>query len=116
MVPQLSVAEEVSSLIQVIHGMNRFGVTSAIDAGNRGYPKLQANVAVLARDNRFNLRMPFVDMQFGDGTPMNMVDAQIETITKTCADQSRRKPASGISPWSCLSRCRRSAPFGCPRS
>ena len=82
-VPQLSVDEEVSSLIQVIHGLNRFGVTSAIDAGNRGYPRLQANVEVLTRDNRLNLRMPFVDMQFGDGTPMNMVDAQIETITKT---------------------------------
>ena len=83
MVPQLSAAEEVSSLIQVVHGMNRFGVTSAIDAGNRGYPKLQANVEVLARDNKFNLRMPFVDMQFGDGTPMNMVDAQITAITET---------------------------------
>jgi predicted amidohydrolase YtcJ len=27
--------------------------------------------------------MPFVDMQFGDGTPMNMVDAQINALTKT---------------------------------
>lgn len=83
MVPQLSADEELSSLTQVVHHLNRFGVTTAIDAGNRGYPKLQANVARLARDNRLNLRMPFVDMQFGDGTPMNMVDAQIETITKT---------------------------------
>ncbi|OON61304.1 transcriptional regulator [Massilia sp. KIM] len=83
MVPQLSADEELSSLIQVVHNMNRFGVTTAIDAGNRGYPKLQANVAKLARDNRLNLRMPFVDMQFGDGTPMNMVDAQINTITRT---------------------------------
>ncbi|NNG25474.1 amidohydrolase [Telluria aromaticivorans] len=83
MVPQLTPAEEVSSLIQVVHNMNRFGVTSAVDAGNRGYPRLQANVDILARDNRFNLRMPFVDMQFGDGTPMNMVDAQINAITKT---------------------------------
>jgi hypothetical protein len=83
MVPQLSADEELSSLTQVVHHLNRFGVTTAIDAGNRGYPKLQANVAKLARDNRLNLRMPFVDMQFGDGTPMNMVDAQIETITKT---------------------------------
>lgn len=83
MVPQLGVDEEVSSLIHVVHGLNRFGVTSAIDAGNRGYPRLQANVAVLMRENRLNLRMPFVDMQFGDGTPMNMVDAQITAITKT---------------------------------
>jgi predicted amidohydrolase YtcJ len=83
MVPQLSADEEVSSLIQTIHGLNRFGITSAIDAGNRGYPKMQANLGVLARDNRLNVRLPFVDMQFGDGSPMNMVDAQIKTITRT---------------------------------
>jgi hypothetical protein len=82
MVPQLTFDEEVSSLIHTVHAMNRFGVTSAIDAGNRGYPTPQAKVDLLARDNRLNLRMPFVDMQFGDGTPMNMVDAQIEATTK----------------------------------
>ncbi len=83
MVPQLSFDEEVSSLVHTVHALNRFGVTSAIDAGNRGYPKPQARVDLLARDNRLNVRMPFVDMQFGDGTPMNMVDAQIEATTKT---------------------------------
>lgn len=83
MVPQLSFDEQVSSLVYTIHGLNRFGVTSVIDAGNRGYPKTQATVEVLARDNRLNVRMPFVDMQFGDGSPMNMVDAEIEVITKT---------------------------------
>jgi predicted amidohydrolase YtcJ len=83
MVPQLSVEEEVSSLTHVVYALNRFGVTSAIDAGNRGYPKLQANVDVLVREKRLNIRMPFVDMQFGDGTPMNMVDAEIKAITQT---------------------------------
>ncbi|MFJ9623031.1 amidohydrolase [Streptomyces sp. NPDC101181] len=83
MVPQLSPDEEVSSLVHTVHALNRFGVTSAVDAGNRGYPGPQATVDVLARDNRLNVRMPFVDMQFGDGTPMNMVDAQIEAITRT---------------------------------
>jgi hypothetical protein len=84
MVPQLSFDEEVSSLVYTIHGLNRFGITSVIDAGNRGYPKMQANVSALARDNRLNVRMPFVDMQFGDGSsPMNMVEAQIRAITKT---------------------------------
>jgi predicted amidohydrolase YtcJ len=83
MVPQLSADEEVSSLVQTIHGLNRFGITSVVDAGNRGYPKAQANVKALARENRLNIRMPFVDMQFGDGSPMNMVDAQITAITKT---------------------------------
>lgn len=83
MVPQLSFEEKVSSLVYTVEAMNRFGVTSAVDAGALGYPGPQATVDVLARDNRLNIRMPFVDMQFGDGTPMNMVDAQIEAITRT---------------------------------
>jgi predicted amidohydrolase YtcJ len=83
MVPQPSFDEQVSALVHAIHDLNRFGVTSVIDAGNRGYPNAQATVDVLARDNRLNVRMPFVDMQFGDGSPINMVDAQIEAITRT---------------------------------
>lgn len=83
MVPQPSFNEQVSALVYAVHDLNRFGVTSLIDAGNRGYPNAQATVDVLARDNRLNVRMPFVDMQFGDGSPINMVDAQIEAITKT---------------------------------
>lgn len=85
MVPQLTFDEEVSSLVYSIHGMNRFGVTTAIDNGSRwGYPKAQAMVDVLARDNRLNVRMPFVVLQLGDGSsPINMVDAQIQAITKT---------------------------------
>lgn len=84
MVPQLSFDEEVSSLVQTTHSYNRFGVTSVIDAGTgfREYPKAQATVNVLARDNRLNVRMPFVDIQFGDGS-VNMVDGQIKAITKT---------------------------------
>ncbi|WP_431095306.1 amidohydrolase [Polaromonas aquatica] len=84
MVPQLSFDEEVSSLIQTTHHLNRFGVTSIVDAGTgfREYPKAQATVNVLARDNRLNIRMPFVDLQFGDGS-VNMVDGQIKAITKT---------------------------------
>lgn len=83
MVPQLTAQEQVSSLIHTVHDLNRFGVTSVIDAGNRGYPDTHASLEVVKRDNRLNVRMPFVDMQFGDGTPMNMVDAQITAITKT---------------------------------
>ncbi|WP_206076732.1 amidohydrolase [Pseudoduganella plicata] len=84
MVPQLSFDEEVSSLIHTIHSLNRFGITSAIDAGTgfREYPKGQRTVDVVARDNRLNIRMPFVDIQFGDGTG-NMVDAEITAITRT---------------------------------
>jgi predicted amidohydrolase YtcJ len=37
MVPQPSPQEQVSALIHAVRDLNRFGVTSAIDAGNRGY-------------------------------------------------------------------------------
>ncbi len=84
MVPQATFDEQVSSLIYSIHGLNRFGVTSIIDNGGRfPYPEAQARVDVLARDNRLNVRMPFVDLQLGDGGPVNMVDLEIDAITKT---------------------------------
>lgn len=84
MVPQATFDEQVSSLIYSIHGLNRFGVTSIIDNGGRfPYPEAQARVDVLARGNRLNVRMPFVDLQLGDGGPINMVDLEIEAITKT---------------------------------
>jgi len=84
MVPQPTFDEQVSSLIYSIHGLNRFGVTSIIDNGGRWpYPEAQARVSVLARDNRLNVRMPFVDLQLGNGGPVNMVDLEIEAITKT---------------------------------
>ncbi|WP_429610444.1 amidohydrolase [Variovorax sp. W2I14] len=85
MVPQLSFDEEVSSLVQTIHSLNRVGVTSIVDAGTgfRGYPKAVPTVNALARDNRLNIRMPFVDIQFGEGADFNVVDAQITAITKT---------------------------------
>ena len=84
MAPQLSFDEEVSSLVQVVHSLNRVGVTSVVDAGTgfREYPKAQRTVDAVARDNRLNIRMPFVDIQFGDGSG-NMVDAQITAITRT---------------------------------
>ncbi|SCW60492.1 hypothetical protein SAMN02927900_03012 [Rhizobium mongolense subsp. loessense] len=84
MVPQPAFEEQVSSLIYSIYGLNRFGVTSIIDNGGRWpYPEAQARVDVVARGNRLNVRMPFVDLQLGDGGPVNMVDLEIEAITKT---------------------------------
>lgn len=84
MVPQPTFDEQVSSMVYSIHGLNRFGVTSIIDNGGRWpYPEAQARVDVLARDNHLNVRMPFVDLQLGDGGPVNMVDLEIEAITKT---------------------------------
>ncbi|NNU46208.1 amidohydrolase [Rhizobium sp. WYCCWR 11279] len=84
MVPQPTFDEQVSSIVYSIHGLNRVGVTSIIDNGGRWpYPEAQERVDVLARDNRLNVRMPFVDLQLGDGGPVNMVDLELEAITKT---------------------------------
>ncbi len=84
MVPQPTFDEQVSSVVYSVHGLNRFGVTSIVDNGGRWpYPKAQAVVAALARDNRLSVRMPFVDLQLGNGGPVNMVDLEIEAITKT---------------------------------
>jgi len=84
MVPQLSADEEVSSLVYSIHGLNRFGITTVVDNGSRwGYPKAERIMEGLARGNLLNVRMPFVVLQLGEGGPANMVDAQIEAITKT---------------------------------
>lgn len=85
MVPQLSADEEVSSLVQTVHSLNRVGVTSIVDNGTgfRGYPKALPTVNALIRDNRLNIRMPFVDIQFDTAADFNMVDAQLTAITKT---------------------------------
>jgi predicted amidohydrolase YtcJ len=84
MVPQLSPVEEASSLIYSLRGLNKFGVTSLIDAGTRwGYPRADRPVADLAKDDRLSVRMPFVVLQLGEGANANMVDAQFEAITKT---------------------------------
>jgi predicted amidohydrolase YtcJ len=80
LVPQPSFAEQLSSLTYTIHGLNGFGVTSVIDCGSRGYPEAHKAAEALMRDNHFNLRLSFVDMQFGSAS---MIDAEIGAITKT---------------------------------
>ncbi|WP_369062116.1 amidohydrolase [Caulobacter sp. 73W] len=83
MVPQPTLEEQLSSITYSVRGLNRLGVTSVVDNGGRWpYPVAQARVDALARDNRLNVRMPFVDLQLGDGGPVNMVDLQIEAITQ----------------------------------
>ncbi|MBX5173395.1 amidohydrolase [Rhizobium sp. NZLR1b] len=84
-VPQPTFDEQVSSVINSIRGLNRFGVTSIIDNGGRwAYPEGQRRVALLARDNRLNVRMPFVDLQLGNGSgPVNMVNLELDAITTT---------------------------------
>jgi hypothetical protein len=48
--PQPSFDEQLSSLVYTIHGLNRFGVTSVIDCGSRGYPDAHVTAEVLMRD------------------------------------------------------------------
>ncbi len=91
LVPQPSFDERLSSLIHTIHGLNRFGVTSVIDCGSRGYPEAHVTAEVLMRENRFNLRLSFVDMQFGSA---NMIDAEIEAITQ----RSLMSPGENLHP------------------
>ncbi|SEB05020.1 amidohydrolase [Rubrimonas cliftonensis] len=91
LMPQPDLDEQLSSLIQTIHGLNRFGVTSVFDCGSRGYPDAHVTAAMLMPESRFNLRMSFVDMQFGSDS---MVDAEISAITTT----SPMSPGQNLNP------------------
>ncbi len=83
MVPQVSFEEQVNSLINVINELNRFGITSALDAAAAsGYPQGHTPIELLAKENRLNIRFPFIDLQFGDVGNATMVDAEINAITK----------------------------------
>jgi len=83
MVPQPSEEEQLSSIINAINDMNRFGVTTAVDAAAiYGYPHGHAPIRQLAKENRLNIRMPFIDLQFGDTNSASLVDAQINTVTR----------------------------------
>src|SRR5258705_9593771 len=55
MVPQPSFEEQVSSFIYVINDLNRFGITSVIDASSGiPYPQGHAPLEILSRENRLN--------------------------------------------------------------
>ena len=83
MVPQVPFDEQVNSLINVIHEMNRFGITTALDAAAAiPYPYGHTPISFLAKENQLNIRFPFVDLQFGDASGVTMVDAEINAITK----------------------------------
>lgn len=78
--PQPNFDEQLSSLVYTIRDLNRLGVTSVFDCGSRGYPAAHVTTEALMRENRFNLRLSFVDMQFGSA---GMIDAEIAAVTKT---------------------------------
>ncbi|MCE7054192.1 amidohydrolase [Algoriphagus sp. AGSA1] len=84
MVPQPSEEEQLSSIANAINDMNRFGVTTAVDAASiYGYPHGHVQIQQLAKENRLNIRMPFIDLQFGDTNSASLVDAEINTVTRT---------------------------------
>ncbi|HTF64944.1 MAG TPA: amidohydrolase [Edaphobacter sp.] len=83
MVPQPSFDEQVNSIIYAINDLNRFGITSVIDGGSAiGYPEGHAPLEILARENRLNIRFPFIDLQFRDVSSATLIDAEITAITK----------------------------------
>ena len=95
MVPQPSFDEQVNSLIYAINDLNRFGITSVIDGGSAdGYPEGHAPLAILARENRLNIRFPFIDLQFRDVSSATWVDAEITAITR----KSPISPGENIHP------------------
>src|SRR5258705_35185 len=83
MVPQTPFDEQVSSLINVINDLNRFGITTALDAAAAsGWSQGHTPIDLLVKENRLNIRFPFIDLQFGDVGSTTMVDAEINAITK----------------------------------
>tara|TARA_Y100000815_G_scaffold275684_1_gene316070 strand:- start:34969 stop:36798 length:1830 start_codon:yes stop_codon:yes gene_type:complete len=83
MVPQPSNEEQLSSITNAIHQMNSFGVTSAVDGASLiGFPQGHTQIQQLAKENRLNVRMPFIDLQFGDPTSASLVDAEIKAVTR----------------------------------
>ena len=83
LIPSPSLEEQVNSLQYAINDMNRFGVTSVIDGGSiMGYPESHRPLQALIRDNRLNIRVPFVDLQFASAGGRTLVDAEIDVITR----------------------------------
>ncbi|WP_199730886.1 amidohydrolase [Luteimonas sp. 100069] len=83
MVPQASFDEQVSSITNAINDLNRFGVTSMVDAAALiGFPDGHAPIQALIKENRLNVRFPFIDLQFGDESSASLVDAHIKAVTQ----------------------------------
>ena len=83
MVPQPSAEERLSSYIYAINDLNRFGITSVVDAGGTSYPGGHAPLTTLAEDGRLNIRFQFIDIQLPPPEGLSLVDAEINTITRT---------------------------------
>jgi predicted amidohydrolase YtcJ len=82
MLPGPKPEEEVNSLMYVIQDLNRFGLTSVLDATSIiGYPEGHAPLQTLVRENRLNIRFPFVDVGWDQNSNAPFVDTEIKRIT-----------------------------------
>lgn len=83
LVPYPSDEEQVNSIMYVINDLNSFGVTTAIEGGGKSYPDSHTPIQTLVKENRLNIRYPFLDVQFrSDAASRVLVDAEIDAITK----------------------------------
>ncbi len=83
LLPSPTPEEEVSSLVHVIHDLNRFGLTSVLDATSIiGYPEGHKPLQTLVSEKRLNIRFPFVDIGWDQKTNDPFVDTEIKRITK----------------------------------
>ncbi len=83
MLPAPTPEEEVSSLVHVIHDLNRFGLTSVLDATSIiGYPQGHQPLQTLVNENRLNIRFPFVDLGWDQSSTEPFVETEINRITK----------------------------------
>ncbi|WP_026629843.1 amidohydrolase [Dyadobacter alkalitolerans] len=83
MMPTPTPEEQVSSLEYVIKDLNRFGLTTVIENSSViGYPEGHAPIETLIKENRLNIRFPFVDLGFNYDPNKSWVDTEIERITK----------------------------------
>jgi predicted amidohydrolase YtcJ len=83
MMPAATPEEQVSSLQYVIKDLNRFGLTTVIENSSVvGYPEGHAPIETLIKENRLNIRFPFVDLGFNYDPNKSWVDTEIERITK----------------------------------
>jgi len=95
LMPQPSFEEELSGLAYVVDDLNRFGVTSVIDAGSIvAYPEGHASVNALAADNRLNIRLSFIDLGYDPSTGALGVDPHIQAVTR----KSPISPGENIHP------------------
>jgi predicted amidohydrolase YtcJ len=83
LVPQPTFDEQKNALLQVINNLNRFGVTSVIDAaGFNAFPQGHAPLQALIQDNQLNIRISFLDVRFPSNATISPTEAEIDSITR----------------------------------